>query len=236
MTTSSFVSYWKDCTSISDRKVNNSSLFASTQTLPVSWYGCGTHHTSSHLFSSVLSCCAVFNELKTSSSHLYNFPKRDRDVMHQEIAARRTVLDEDLVGMLSKCLGSVGFHNDCPVGDNRSSNTRCIRRCFSKWLLLPRCSLSISDNARGYAWFSWRKKSPRFPSRFWQPMQSLATKARSFFIDASIPLDAFGLLSVVKSGSSLLSKGSSNVLVLSIKRCFEYAWNCCPICFSVRTD
>jgi len=38
-------------------------------------------------------------------------------VIHLEAAARHTVLDEDLVGLLSKCLGSARFqhlHNDYP--------------------------------------------------------------------------------------------------------------------------
>jgi len=66
----------------------------------------GIHHTPSHPFS---------------------------DVMHQEVAARRTALDDDLVGTFSKCLGGVKFqhlHNDCRVDDNRT-NSSCIRLSLS---------------------------------------------------------------------------------------------------------
>jgi len=48
-------------------------------------------------------------------------------------------------------------------------------------------------------------------------------KARSFFIDAPFLLVVFGLLPVVKSGSSLFFKGLSIVLVLLMNGSFEYA-------------
>ena len=45
VTTSSFVSFWMDCTSIADRKVKRPSVFASTrETQPVSWYDCSIHY------------------------------------------------------------------------------------------------------------------------------------------------------------------------------------------------
>ena len=50
------------------------------------------------------------------------------------------------------------------------------RSDFWPFLISP---LSASDGGQG--WFSWRKNSSRFPSRFWQAIYSRENKEQSFF-------------------------------------------------------
>jgi len=51
------------------------------ETLPVCWYDCATHP---HAFAPNFRISSLLPSL---SSHLYNFPKRGRDVIHREVGA-----------------------------------------------------------------------------------------------------------------------------------------------------
>jgi len=124
----------------------------------------------------------------------------------------RTELDDDLVGVFSRCLGNLRFHhlhNDCLVEENRS-NSQCIRLRFRNAISTHFCYLAVACPYQ----ITWEDMfyflDGKTPPGFCHGSENLCKvlQIRSFFINASFPLDAVGFLSVVRSGSLFFFKFS----------------------------